>query len=60
MEITNLSKWKNIQTTDGQDFYDKLNLFVEIHHHLLKDENPSDYLNVVSDKKYLGRLLFLC
>ncbi len=51
MEMTYLSIMNTIQTADGQEFYDKLNLFMEIHHHLLEDEKPSDYLNKVSDKK---------
>jgi putative nucleotidyltransferase with HDIG domain len=51
MEMTYLSIMNKIQTADGQEFYDKVNLFMEIHHHLLEDEKPSDYLNKVSDKK---------
>ena len=51
MEITYLSIMNKIQTADEQDLYDKVTVFIDIHHHLLEDESPADYLNEVSNKK---------
>ncbi|WP_246240238.1 HDIG domain-containing metalloprotein [Anaerocolumna sedimenticola] len=51
MEMTYLSIMNKIQTVDEQNIYDKLTLFIDIHHHLLEDESPSNYLNEASNKK---------
>jgi putative nucleotidyltransferase with HDIG domain len=58
MEITYLSIMNKIQTAEEPDFYDKVNLFMEIHHHLLEDECPSIYLNIVSDNKLFQKTPF--
>lgn len=58
MEINYLSIMNKIQTTEEPDFYEKINLFMEIHHHLLEDESPSIYLNIVSDNKLFQKAPF--
>ncbi|MGB8451198.1 MAG: HDIG domain-containing metalloprotein [Anaerocolumna sp.] len=51
MEMTYLSIMNKVQTADDQDLNNKVNLFMEIHHHLIEDDSPSNYLNEVSNKK---------
>lgn len=58
MEMTYLSIMNKIQKVDEQNFNDKVNLFMEIHHHLIEDERPSNYLNEVSNKKLFQKAPF--
>lgn len=55
MEIAYLNIMNKIQTAKAPEFapyfYDKINLFIEIHKHLLDDKNPSNYLNSVSNNR---------
>lgn len=57
MEITYLNIMNKIHAANETDLK-KINLFTEIHKHLLDDKNPSNYLNCVSDNRLFKKAPF--